>query len=114
MGTSIPGEALHESVGEFESVEAGRERIDGIDDQLLVLLNERASVAVAIAAVKRRDNLPEFDIVREHQILARLTALNQGPLSDEQVSQLFLILFDTTRSVQKASPEGPGTTETIT
>ena len=70
-----------------------RTRIDSIDDQILDLLNERASCAQEISTVKlnmgktNRSGIYHPD--RESLIMARLRELNKGPLSDTQVEQLF-------------------------
>lgn len=106
MGSSIPGEALVTSAAQLETVEAGRERMNEVDEALLALLNERVRIALIIDAIKKRDGLPRFDISREHEIIARLTALNTGPLSSEQLDSIFFYLFGITREVQKNPPEG--------
>ena len=71
-----------------------RERIDALDEQLLELFNQRAGCAVEVARVKRELNEdPEnpiefFRPEREAQIMKRLKALNEGPLSDQEVARL--------------------------
>jgi chorismate mutase/prephenate dehydratase len=71
-----------------------RERIDALDEQLLELFNQRAGCAVEVARVKRELNKdPEESIEffrpeREAQIMKRLQALNQGPLSAQEVARL--------------------------
>ncbi len=65
-----------------------RRRIDDIDSELLALMNRRARTAKAIGSLKQggRDF---FRPEREAQVLRRLVALNDGPLSAEQVAFVF-------------------------
>lgn len=74
-----------------------RAEIDEIDSQLLILLNERASVSLSISALKRSRGVAGFDVIREHEIIARLIEENNGPLTSTQVSQLFFNIIETDR-----------------
>jgi len=71
-----------------------RKRIDAIDERLLELINERASCAVDVAAVKRElseaidEGVDFFRPDREAQVINRLKSLNQGPLSNDEVGRL--------------------------
>lgn len=51
-----------------------RAEIDALDDEILRLLNERASVVSAVAAAKQRGSTAVFDPARERQVLERLEA----------------------------------------
>ncbi len=64
-----------------------RETIDGIDEQVLDLLNQRARCAQRVGAIKHGQHIyrPE----REAQVLSRIQTLNPGPLGDESVAFLF-------------------------
>ncbi|MCY4143925.1 MAG: prephenate dehydratase [Gammaproteobacteria bacterium] len=70
-----------------------RSRIDEIDDQILGLLNERATCATEIASAKLESaehGPPAFYRPdRESQLLTRLREVNKGPLTNEQIEQLF-------------------------
>ena len=76
-----------------------RKRIDAIDERLLELINERASCAVDVAAVKRElseaidEGVDFFRPDREAQVINRLKSLNQGPLSDDEVGRLMCVTF---------------------
>lgn len=76
-----------------------REQIDTIDTQLLTLVNQRAELAHAIGSVKEDGVIyrPE----REAQILRRMQSLNQGPLSDEAVSNIFRAVVSNCRALEK-------------
>lgn len=70
-----------------------RGEIDRIDMQLLDLLNRRATCAVGIGDIKKKYSLPIFVPGREKEILERMTAQNNGPLSEEAVEDLFRVVF---------------------
>jgi chorismate mutase/prephenate dehydratase len=78
-----------------------RAKIDGLDEKLLVLLNERAEFAKKIAEVKRKQGSPVYVQSREMQILKKVSRKNPGPLSDEALSGVFREIFSATRSVEK-------------
>ena len=70
-----------------------RERIDGIDRRLRALLNERAACAKEVARIKAQAPTAKAPVYyrpeREAQVLARLRAENEGPLSDDHIERLF-------------------------
>ncbi len=70
-----------------------RARIDALDAQLHQLLNERAKLALEVGRIKQvrpGDAAPVYyRPEREAQILTKLKARNQGPLSDQAVARLF-------------------------
>ncbi len=77
-----------------EALQKLRDQIDAIDDQLLELFNRRAGCAVSVAEVKRNDSDDSKDTInffrpdREAQVIQRIKANNQGPLSDDEVGRL--------------------------
>lgn len=46
-----------------------RKKIDEIDDKLLILLKERLAVSKKIGEIKKRNNMPIYDPVREQEII---------------------------------------------
>lgn len=64
-----------------------RERIDALDAQVLELLNQRAAEARAIGDLK--GTAAVYRPEREAQVLARIAALNAGPLHDNAVRRIF-------------------------
>lgn len=77
-----------------------REKIDSIDDEILKLLNQRASLAQQIGHLKEDGKIlrPE----REAQVLRRLQASNAGPLSDAAIVQLFTEVMSQCRALEEA------------
>ena len=70
-----------------------RDQIDSLDERILGLLNERAQCAQAIAKVKQSDLSEEKPVFyrpeREAKVFRHLVERNQGPLTDDKVSQIF-------------------------
>jgi chorismate mutase len=71
-----------------------RERVDGIDTQLLALLNARAAVVRDIYVLKERQGVPRFNQARTEAILLRLIEENQGPLTAQEVRDVFRPLLE--------------------
>jgi len=73
------------------SLEALRQRIDALDNDILRLISERAACAQEVAAIKTEHESggvfyrPE----REAQVLRRVMELNHGPLDSEEMARLF-------------------------
>ena len=59
-----------------------REQIDGIDADLIALLERRMDVAAAIAAVKARTGKPVLDSVREAEKLDRVRSACRAETAD--------------------------------
>ena len=68
---------------------AVRQRIDRLDLRLLHLLNQRATLALAIGRIKKRKKWPAFDGRREAVVLRRGTRANRGPRLAHAVQHVF-------------------------
>ncbi len=81
-----------------EQLKQLREQIDGLDDQLLKLVNQRAGLAQQIGHLKEDGTVlrPE----REAQVLLRLQSNNNGPLSNAAVTQLFTEVMSQCRALE--------------
>ncbi len=84
-----------------ESLDDWRGRIDSLNAQLVKLLNERARCAEQIAAFKQRNGLPVFDAARERAVLDKVSAHNDGPLSDEALHRIFNCIMEEHRRLQE-------------
>lgn len=82
-----------------EQLKLLRDQIDAIDNELLQLVNRRAGLAQQIGKIKKSGTVyrPE----REAQILARIQALNPGPISSEHIKQLFTEIMSLCRALEK-------------
>ncbi len=66
-----------------------RDQIDGLDKQLLQLLNDRARVAEQVGEIKRAEGTPFFRPDRVAQVIDKIRAANPGPLKAEHVSAIW-------------------------
>ncbi|MHC4558654.1 MAG: prephenate dehydratase [Planctomycetota bacterium] len=64
------------------SLEELRKKIDDLDHQLVLLLNERARVVVEIGKLKNKTDKPVYAPDREKDVFARIAEANKGPLPD--------------------------------
>jgi len=77
-----------------------RKRIDGIDEKLVELFNQRARAAAAIGKLKRAASEPVYQPQRENEVLERVQKLNAGPLSNQQLRRLFECIVDEARKIE--------------
>jgi chorismate mutase/prephenate dehydratase len=82
-----------------EQLKQHRDQIDAIDEQVLKLVNERAKLARQIGTLK--DDGVIYRPEREAQVLRRLQEHNQGPLSNEAVSNIFRAVMSNCRALEK-------------
>lgn len=73
-----------------EDILTHRKKIDNIDEELLVLLNQRAKESLAIRIIKNSNGLSVYSPKREEEIISSLIEKNNGPLYNENIRDLFL------------------------
>ena len=80
-----------------------RKRIDELDVQMQVLLNERAACAQQVAEVKQNgEGAADFyRPEREAQVLRTVRDRNQGPLADEEITRLFREIMSACLALEK-------------
>ncbi len=83
------------------SLDGLRGRIDALNARLVELLNERARCAEQIADFKRRHGLPVYDSAREREVLDKVSARNDGPLTDEALHRIFNCIIEEHRRLQE-------------
>lgn len=89
------------TIKEQQSLLESRQKIDKIDKQLVDLLNERASHACHIGSLKRQaGDTNIYHPRRESDILQKIHADNQGPISDKAFCNLFKEFFAIHRVLQ--------------
>ncbi|HAQ50738.1 MAG TPA: prephenate dehydratase [Gammaproteobacteria bacterium] len=88
---------------EQQALQALREKIDTLDQQLQRLLNQRATLAQQVAEIKIAHGhqgdfyRPE----REARVLSAIKQNNQGPLSDDAIATLFREIMSACLAVEK-------------
>jgi chorismate mutase len=85
-----------------------RRQIDEVDRRLVELLNQRATAAREIGRLKRNTSMPIYEPVREKQIFENVCKVNQGPLPDSELRQVYERIIDVMRNIQKVEIQ-PGT-----
>lgn len=80
-----------------------RAKIDAVDDQLLLLMNERAGYALEVAQAKTAAGEVEcfHRPEREAEVLRRLAVENRGPLTDDTVKLVFRELMSVCLALEK-------------
>lgn len=73
-----------------DKLKAIRARIDGLDEQIQALISDRARCAKEVAELKNGGDAASFyRPEREAEVLRKVIAHNQGPLSSEEMARLF-------------------------
>jgi len=89
------------STGSLDDLRRCREIIDGIDRQLLDLLNQRTEVVETIGRIKQHLHMAVYEPKREDQVYANVLDNNPGPLPGDAVRRIFERIIDEMRTVQK-------------
>ena len=95
-------------MGVDKNLESIRDEIDSIDKKILSLINERAELA--IQAGKAKGDSFKYKPDRESSIYAKLKEINTGPLTTEQVVNIYREIISSCRSTEaefKVSYLGP-------
>jgi chorismate mutase/prephenate dehydratase len=78
-----------------------RTRINGIDEKLVSLLNERATLVVQVGKAKAKAGLPTYAPDREAQLLKRIIAMSTGPLPARTLEAMYRELMSGSFSLQQ-------------
>ena len=78
-----------------------RSRIDGLDEQIVRLLNERAAAAVEIGRIKAKTASAIYEPNREQAVFEHVRSVNQGPLTAVQLQDVYYRIMDVMRTLQR-------------
>ena len=78
-----------------------RTKIDGLDEEIVGLINRRAEAARAIGELKRQAGMPVYEPRREDEVFAHVKAKNAGPLADAEIQHVFERIIDVMRTLQQ-------------
>jgi chorismate mutase len=78
-----------------------RKEIDGLDLQLLELLNRRTRVVEGIGRAKESAGMPIYEPKREEDVFRNVIDHNAGPLTADAVKSIFERIIDEMRTLQK-------------
>jgi chorismate mutase/prephenate dehydratase len=98
-------------------LQALRKQIDGLDDEIIKLLNARASLAQQVGQVKALHALKAYAPERERQLLESLSERNPGPLSSDSLKLIYKEIISASLALESPlevaflGPEGTFTHE---
>ncbi len=78
-----------------------RRKIDGLDLQIVELLNQRAEAARAIGKLKETTDMPVYEPKREDVIFENVRSHNRGPLPDSELTFIYQRLIAVMRCLQR-------------
>lgn len=73
--------------------------IDALDKQIVGLLNERQSHALAIRALKPGAAMGLFDPKREEEIIDAVQQYNEGPLYPDNLREIYTAILKVSKEV---------------
>lgn len=89
-----------------------RDKIDSIDREIILKLNERVRLASEVARAKSKARLPIYIPEREEQVFRKLEALNAGPLPPKALRHIYreiisaMIALEHPMRIAYLGPEG--------
>lgn len=78
-----------------------RRQVDEADQQLVDLLNRRASIVARIGLVKQRDGVPIYAPHRESAVLKKALERNKGPLLDRTIEGIYRELMSGSFAIEQ-------------
>ena len=78
-----------------------RTQIDGVDRELLGLLNRRAGLALQVGELKKQTGGVVFRPEREAQVIDGLKAINGGPLQTDSVAPIWREIMSACRALER-------------
>jgi chorismate mutase/prephenate dehydratase len=78
-----------------------RREIDGLDREIVDLLNKRAGVVVRVGKAKQADGTPIYAPDRESAVLKRIAELNSGPLPQQTLQAIYRELMSGSFALEK-------------
>ena len=77
-----------------------RKRLKNKDELIVKLLNDRARISVEIGEVKKQAELNVYDPPQENKVYRYLNKINDGPLPDEALREIFKEILSASRALQ--------------
>lgn len=78
-----------------------RHKIDELDQKIIALLNERATLAQQIGKIKQSTQSPFYVPEREKAVLDKLVQINTGPLNERAIRSIYREIMSAIRSLEK-------------
>lgn len=84
-----------------DGLDALRVQIDGVDREMLELVNRRARLAQRVGELKKVTSAPVYRPEREAQIILRLRESNQGPLPHAGIEAIWREIISSCREIER-------------
>jgi chorismate mutase / prephenate dehydratase len=84
-----------------KELESLRDEIDGVDSQIVGLLNQRVQAAAKIGRIKDELGVDAYDPAREEQVFEKLENLNLGPLSKDSLRIIYREVISASIALEK-------------
>ncbi len=81
-------------------IQESRKNIDNVDRKIVELFEQRMQLAIDIAEYKKAVGKPIFDLAREEEKLATLSALTEDEFNKKAISDLFKQIMSLSRRLQ--------------
>lgn len=81
-------------------IEELRSRVDEVDRELIRILNERARIVQEMVEIKAQAGKPLFDPKREEEILRKVAEVNEGPIYDSSMREIFELILHRIRDLE--------------
>jgi chorismate mutase/prephenate dehydratase len=78
-----------------------RKKIDGIDINIIRLLNSRAKITLEVAKVKNENKTSIYSPDRERDVLKKVTQVNKGPLKNAALESIYREVMSAGLSLEK-------------
>ncbi|MFK7768654.1 MAG: prephenate dehydratase [Mariniblastus sp.] len=85
----------------YETAEALKVGIDETDSEMISLINERAKTVIQVGEFKRKSDVPIYAPHREAAVLAKISSLNEGPLTDRTMESIYRELMSGSFALEK-------------
>jgi len=95
------GEATTDRAAIVARIDALRDEIDRLDEQLVRDLSARAECALEIGQLKKRLAMEIYQPAREEAVLRHVRAVNRGPLDGDAIARLFERIIDEARRLER-------------
>ncbi len=78
-----------------------RNRIDGLDKEIIQLLNTRALVTLDVARAKYKSGKSIYSPEREREVLRKISILSKGPLSSKALEAIYREIMSSSLALEK-------------
>lgn len=78
-----------------------RKEIDGIDTELVALLNRRAELAQMVGEIKREKGLPMYDPARQRLVLDKISKKSDGPFPKDALDRVWIEIMGACLSLEE-------------